>query len=185
VYAADPAPVPQQARKAPSRKKAAGGWDFQAPDRSAQISRWRESLSATLRRTVFAPSAPAGRFLRQKGAAAGKGLPPVQPNDLHAGNSPENRPFMVGDSAFVHGEFAVERTDWRPYGNDDYSSLAPTLKEEGRVGLYAGFQPDEAVELMFGPEYYLESAVMHPERTGQIKDGDSAFGVGMRLKIGF
>jgi hypothetical protein len=182
--AVDPAPTPQKTRKSPSRN-ATTHWDFRAPDRSFQNVRWRESLSATLRQTIFAPYAPAGRSLRRGGGAADKGLPPVRPDEPDQTPPSESRLFMLAPGVSVDGEFIREGTGWRAYSDADVAGYAIDLKEERRVGVYMGFYPDEAVELQVGPEYHLGSSVVQPERTGPVKDSNSALGVGMKLKIDF
>jgi len=183
VYAANPALTSQPVRKAPSRN-ATRSWNFRAPDRSFQHSRWRDALNAELRGITFAPFAPAERYLQHNGAA-GMDLPPIQLEELEKMRPQENSPFMLGGSTAVSGEFTKERTGWRVYNDDEYAGLVPVLKEEGRAGLYAGFRPDEAVELKLGPEYYLGSSVMRPDQTGYVKDAAGVFGLGMKLKIDF
>jgi hypothetical protein len=185
LFAADPAPVPQKKHSALSRNAAGSGWNFPAPDRRFQNARWRESLSVTLQKTTFAPSAPAGRYLQNNGAVAGKRLPPAQLDDLDKMRPPENRQLMLGNSTPVHGEFTRERTGWRAYNDADISGAASTLKEERRAAAYAGFHPGEDMELKVGPEYQLGSAVTRPEQTGHAKDGAGALGMGMKLKIDF
>jgi hypothetical protein len=174
---------PQNARQAPLQKSAKPGWDYQVPDRSAQHARWRESISATLQRTTFAPSAPAGRYLRHKDAKPGKRLPPVRLDELDALLPPEKKRNILGGNTPMHGEFAKERTGWRPYA--DHVGSDSVLREERRAGAYADFHPAEGVELKLGPEYYLGSSVLRPEQTGHSKDNASAFGMGMKLKIDF
>jgi len=103
AYAA--APVPSQTTQHIASKNAdKPGWDFQAPDRSIQNDRWRESISATLQQTTFAPSAPAGRYLQNNGTASGKRLPPAQLDDLDKMRPPENTQPMLGGKVPVHGE---------------------------------------------------------------------------------
>ena len=185
VYAASPA-VPQKTHKAPPKRAARSGWDFQAPDRSAQHARWRESISATLQQTTFAPSAPAGRYLQNNAPASAKRLPPAQIGDLDKMRPPENKQLMLGDKTAVHGEFVRERTAWRPHNeSSDAIDVGPALKEERRAGAYASFHPSEDVEFKFGPEYSLGTAVSRPEQTGYSKDHPGALGMGMRLKVDF
>jgi len=186
AYAAAPS-APQAARKIPSHKTARPRWDFQAPDRSAQSARWRESISATLQQGAFAPSAPAGRYLQHNAAASAKRLPPAQIGDLDKMRPPENKQLMLDNKASMHSEFTRESTGWRPHNEllDPVSAHSPALREELRAGAYAGFQPSEEVELRLGPEYHLGAAALRPEQTGHAKDSAGAFGIGMKLKIGF
>ena len=164
AYAAAPDAPQKKARNTPSANASSPGWDFQAPDRSVQNARWRESISATLQRTTFAPSAPAGRYLRHSANTPGKGLPPAQLDDLDKVRPPANKQSAPGGKTSVHGEFTKESTGWRPY-NDLAGSIGatPALKEERRAGAYADFHPDEDVELKLGPEYYLGSSALRPE----------------------
>jgi len=184
AHAAAPA-APQAARKVPSHKAARPGWNFQAPDRSAQNARWRESICDTLQRTTFATSAPAGRFLRHNATMSGKRLPPAQLDDLDKLRPPENTQNSPADKTRIQGEIAKDSTGWRPHdGFADTSGAAPALKEERRAGAYVDFHPSEDVELKFGPEYHLGATALRPEQTG--KTGDTAgLGMGMRLKIDF
>jgi hypothetical protein len=185
VYAATPA-KPHKARQTPPKKSAKADWDYQAPDRSAQHARWRESINTTLQRTTFAPSAPAGRYLRQKAAIPGNRLPPVRLDELDALLPPEKKPHALGGNSPVQGEFAKERTGWRPHADPaEPAGSASILREERRAGAYAGFHPAEDVELKLGPEYHLGSSVLRPEQTGQSKDNAGAFGMSMKLKIDF
>jgi hypothetical protein len=181
VYAATP--VTPQKTHPPSKNAAKPGWDFQAPDRSGQNARWRESINATLQQTTFAPSAPAGRYLRHNGAASGKRLPPAHMDDLDKMRPPENKQRMSGDKIPVQGEFTRERTNWRPY-NDPSDTTASVLKEDLRAGAYADFHSGEDVEFKLGPEYHFGSSAQRPEQTGHAKD-HAGFGMGMKLKIDF
>ena len=183
-YAASP-DVSQKPRKTPSKNAARPGWDFQTPDRSFQNARWQESISATLQRTTFAPSAPAGRYLQNNAPIAGKRLPPAQIGELDKMRPPENKQTMLGGKASVHGEFTKESTGWHPYNDPaNITGTSSTLKEERRAGAYADFHPSEDVELNLGPEYHLGSSALRPEQTGHSRD-TSALGMGMRMKIDF
>jgi len=185
AYAAAPA-APQKTPVMPSKNATRPGWDFQTPDRSVQNARWRESISATLRQTTFAPSAPAGRYLQHNATTAGKRLPPVQLDDLDKMRPPANKQPMLGGKVPVQGEFTKESTSWRPY--NDFAGgagVTPALREERRAGAYADFHPDEDVEFKVGPEYHLGSSVLRPEQTGHSKDHVGGFGMGMKLKIDF
>jgi len=183
VYAAAPVATPQKKRNPPARKAArADQWDFHAPDRRFQNSRWLESLHVPFQETSFAP---AERYLRNNGAFAGQYLPPAYLHDLNTPHPSEDKQFMLGGGASVYGEITKERTGWRMYHDEDYSGAASVLKEERRAGVYAGFHPDEAVELKIGPEYHLGSSVARPDQTGQAKDNAGEWGMGMKLKIGF
>jgi hypothetical protein len=188
AYAAAPhvsQAVPQKA--APSKNAPVPGWAFQVPDRSVQKARWQESLSATLRQTTFAPSAPAGRYLQHNTTQSGKRLPPAQLKDLDTMGPPENKRRKQGDTTPVRGEFTRESTGWRP-NSDPAGSVgaAPALKEERRAGAYADFHPDEDVEFKIGPEYNLGTSTLRPEQTGHAnKDSAGSFGMGMKLKIDF
>jgi hypothetical protein len=185
AYAAAPA-APQTTRKTPSKNAARPGWDFQVPDRNAQNARWRESLSATLQQTTFAPSAPAGRYLQNNATIPGKRLPPAQIDDLDKMRPPENKQPMLGGKTSVHGEFTKEKTGWRPHNElADTTGTTPALKEERRAGAYTDFHPDEDVELKFGPEYHFGTSTLRPEQTGRTKDKTGTFGMGMKLKIDF
>ena len=186
VYAAAPT-TPQKARNASSKNAAKPGWDFQAPDRSVQNARWRESISTTLQQTTFAPSTPAGRYLQHQAANSGKRLPPAQLDDLDKVRPPENKQHMPGGNTFVHGELVKERIGWRPHSSEgvEPGGAPPALKEERRAGAYAGFHPSEDVALKLGPEYHLSTSVLRPEQTGNSKDNSGTVGMGMRLKIDF
>ena len=185
VYAAAPA-VPKKKSAMPSKNATRPGWAFQAPDRSTQNARWRESISATLQKTTFAPFAPAGRYLQHNATTSGKRLPPTQLDDLDKIRPPEDKRPMLGGKVPVQGEVTRESTGWRPY-NDLPNSVGatPALKEERRAGAYADFHPDEDVEFKVGPEYHLGASVSRPEQTGHSKDHAGAFGMGMKLKIDF
>jgi len=180
------ASAPSQTDSTSSKNAAKRSWDFQAPDRSGQNARWRESISVTLQQTTFAPSAPAGRYLHKNETAPGKRLPPAQLDDLDKIRSPEKTQFMLGGRVPVHGEFVKESTVWRPYSGlaDDIVAAAP-LREERRAGAYAGLHPGEDVELKLGPEYHLGTSVLRPAQTGYSKDSAGTFGMGLRLKIDF
>ena len=170
----------------PSQNATRPDWDFQAPDRSTQDARWRESISATLQQTTFAPFAPAGRYLQHNATISGKRLPPAQLDDLDKMRPPENKQPKLGGKVPVQGEFTKESTGWRPHNDPAGSSGAtPALREERRAGAYADFHPDEDVEFRVGPEYHLGASVSRPEQTGHSKDHAGAFGMGMKLKIGF
>jgi hypothetical protein len=185
VVAAAPA-VPQKIPGKPSKNATRPGWDFQAPDRSALNARWRESISATLQQTTFAPFAPAGRYLQHNATLSGKRLPPAQLDDLDKIRPPENKKVMLGGKMPVQGEFVKESTGWRSYSDHASSAGAtPPLKEERRAGAYADFHPDEDVAFKIGPEYHLGSSVLRPDQTGHSKDHAGAFGMGMKLKIDF
>ncbi|MDR2696390.1 MAG: hypothetical protein LBC79_08445 [Deltaproteobacteria bacterium] len=186
AFAHAAAPVAPQKKQALPKNAARSGWAFQAPDRSAQNARWHESLGATLEKTTFAPSAPAGRYLRHSAATSGKRLPPARLDDLNAMLPPENTQPMLGDKTPIHGEFTRERISWRPHNDAaDAFGVTPALKEERRAGAYAGFHPGEDVEIKLGPEYYLGSAAQRPDQTGNAKDSAGALGMGMKLKIDF
>jgi hypothetical protein len=185
LFAADPAATPQKKRSVQLQSAARSGWNFSAPDRRFQNARWRESIGATLEQTTFAPSAPAGRYLKNNGTLAGKRLPPAHLDDLDKMRPPENRQLMLGGSTPVHGEFTKERTGWRAYNDADIPGVSSSLKEERRAAAYAGFHPGEDVELKVGPEYQLGSSVTRPEQTGHAKDGAGTLGMGMKLKIDF
>jgi hypothetical protein len=180
--AASPAP-PKNTRNTPSQNATMPGWGFQVPDRSALYARWRESISATLQQTTFAPSAPAGRYLQHNATASGKRLPPVQLEDLDKMGPPNKKTDAKNP---VQGEFVKESTGWRPY-NDAAASIGatPALKEERRAGAYADFHHGEDVELKLGPEYHLGTSTLRPAQTGHSKDNAGSLGMGMRLKIDF
>ena len=185
TYAAAPA-TPQKTHNAPSKNSTKPGWNFHAPDRSIQNARWRESISTTLQQTTFAPSAPAGRYLRHNAASSGKRLPPAQLDDLDKIRPPENKQHTPGGNPFVHGELVKESIGWRQHNEGADTSGAPLpLKEERRAGAYAGFHPGEDVEFKIGPEYHLSTSVLRPEQTGHSKDNSGTIGMGMRLKIDF
>ena len=176
----------QQKTHVPSKKAAKPGWDFQAPDKSAQHARWRESISATLQQTTFAPSAPAGRYLRHSAAMPGKRLPPAQLDDLDAMRPPERKQHTLNGKTPVHGEFTKQSIGWRSQ-NDPAAAVGalPPLKEERRAAAYADFRLAEDMELNLGPEYHLGASVLRPEQTGHTKDNVGAFGMSMKLKIDF
>ena len=179
------AAAPNAPRKAaPSQNVPYPGWAFQVPDRSAQNVRWQESLSLTLQQTTFAPSAPAGRYLRHNATRFDTRLPPAQLKDLDTMSPPDNRQRAPGDTAQVRGEFTKESTAWRPH-NDlaDSGGATPALREERRAGAYADFHPGEDVELKIGPEYH-GVATLRPDQTGRAKD-NAGLGMGMKLKIDF
>jgi len=179
------AAAPQKTRPAPSQNATRPGWDFQAPDRSAQDARWRESISATLQQTTFAPAAPAGRYLRHNATISGKRLPPARMDDLDTIRPPEQKQSLGGKTP-VHGEFTKHSTSWRPQNDPaDASGGMPALREERRAGAYADFHLAEDVELKLGPEYNLGASTLRPEQTGHSKDNAGTFGMGMKLKIDF
>ena len=177
--------APQKARQSPSKNAAHPDWAFKVPDRSAQKARWRESLSGTLQRTTFAPTAPAGRYLQHNVPPSGKRLPPAQLKDLDTMGSSENKRHRQGDTPPIHGEFTKESSGWRPQSDPaDSAGATPALREERRVGAYADFHPGEDVEFKIGPEYNLGTATLRPEQTGHAKDS-AGLGMGMKLKIDF
>lgn len=184
AYAAAPA-APQTLPVTPSKNAARPGWDFQAPDRSAQDVRWRESINSTLQQTTFAPFAPAGRYLRHNATLSAKRLPPAQLDDLDKMRPPEDKRPLLGGKVPVHGEFTKESTGWRPNNDAAGNAGATALREERRAGAYADFHPDEDVELRVGPEYQLGATVLRPEQTGHSKDHAGSFGMGLKLKIDF
>ncbi|MDR0239204.1 MAG: hypothetical protein LBI88_03095 [Deltaproteobacteria bacterium] len=178
----------QKTRPVPSTNATKPGWSFQAPDRSAQDARWRESISATLQQTTFAPSAPAGRYLQHNATMPGKRLPPARLDDLDTMRPPERKQRMADGKPSVHGEFTKHSTSWRPQHDPaDTAGATPALREERRAGAYADFHPAEDVELKLGPEYHLGTSTLRPDQTGHSKDKDNvgAFGMGMKLKIDF
>jgi hypothetical protein len=182
------AAAPQNMPTAPSKNAGKPGWNFQAPDRSVQNTRWRESIQATLQQTTFAPSAPAGRYLQHNATSSGKGLPPAQLDDLDKMRPPENAQLTLGGSTPVHGEFTKEKTAWRPHNDpaDPAAGVTSVLKEERRAGAYADFRPAEDVELMLGPEYHFGASALRPDQTGSAnRDNAGSFGMGMKLKIDF
>ncbi|MDR2696481.1 MAG: hypothetical protein LBC79_08920 [Deltaproteobacteria bacterium] len=186
AFAHAAAPAAPQKAKAQPKNAVRSGWAFQMPDRSAQNARWHESLSATLQNTTFAPSAPAGRYLRHSPAAPGKRLPPTRLDDLDTMLPPEKTPLTLGDKTPIHGEFSRERISWRQHNDAaDTFGATPALKEERRAGAYAGFYPSEDVEIKLGPEYNLGTSVQRPDQTGNAKDSAGSFGMGMKLKIDF
>jgi hypothetical protein len=184
AYAAAPA-APKKTRAVPSKSVGKPGWDFQAPDRSAQSARWRESLCVTLQQTTFAPAAPAGRYLQHNATTSAKRLPPAQMDDLDKIRPPENKRPSLGGKASMHAEITKESTGWRPHNDLGDAVGAKALREERRAGAYAGFHPGEDVELKLGPEYHLGASSLRPEQTGQTKDNAGALGMGMKLKIDF
>jgi len=184
VYAADSGPATQKARKA-SLRNAGKRWNFQTPDKRLRNDHRHKALNAALRMTFLAPFAPGAHSSLHDGAVGDSGLPGAQREEADTTHPQDNRQIMLGGNAFISGEFSRERTGWRPYNDDEQAGLAFALKEEGRAGLYAGFHPDEAVELKLGPEYYLGSSVTRPDQTGYVKDGAGVLGLGMKLKIDF
>jgi len=176
----------QKTRTAPSKSATKPGWKFQELNRSTQNARWRESISTTLQQTTFAPSAPAGRYLRNSATVDGKRLPPAQMDDLDKIRPSENKQATLDGKTTMHGEFAKESTGWRPHNVlADATATTPALREERRASAYAGFHPSEDVELKLGPEYHLGASVLRPEQTGYTKDNTGSFGMGMKLKIDF
>ena len=186
AFACAAAPAAPKKTQAAPKNAAKTAWAFHAPDRSAQNARWHESLNATLQQTTFAPSAPAGRYLRNSAAAPGKRLSPARLDDFNAALPPEKTQLTLDDKTPIHGEFSRERISWRPHNDADAAvGVTPALKEERRAGAYAGFHPGEDVEIKLGPEYHLGTAVQRPDQTGNSKDGAGALGMGMKLKIDF
>jgi len=179
--------APQKTRSAPSKNATRPDWNFQAPDRSAQNVRWRESISATLQQTTFAPATPAGRYLQHNATISGKRLPPARMDDLDAIRPPEHKQQRTPDGKPpVHGEFTKHSTSWRPQsGPADTAGAIPALREERRAAAYADFHLAEDVELKLGPEYQLGTSTLRPEQTGHCKDNTGALGMGMQLKIDF
>ncbi|MCL1985383.1 MAG: hypothetical protein FWG59_02920 [Betaproteobacteria bacterium] len=184
-YAAPPA-AQQKTHKLPSKNATRPGWDFQVPDRSFQNARWRESISATLRQTTFAPSSPAGRYLQKNATIPGSRLPPAQIGELDKMRPPETQQGILGEKASIHGEFTKESTGWHPYnGPADITGNNSTLREERRAGAYADLHPSEDVEFQLGPECYLGGSALRPEQTGRAKDTSATLGMGMKMKIDF
>jgi len=177
---------PQNTQPAPSKNATKPHWNFPAPDRSAQDARWRESISATLQQTTFAPSAPAGRYLQYSSTKSGKRLPPADMNELDAIHPPEHKKKELDSNTPIRGEFSKQSTSWRPLSDpSDTAGTTPALREERRAAAYAYFQPAEDVALKLGPELNLGTTTPLTDQTGHYKDNYGGLGMGMQLKIDF
>jgi hypothetical protein len=153
-------------------------WDFRETDKSALHERWKESISATLKGTVFAPSAPAGRYLQRAGGPTDK-LPPARLEHLDAARPQEQGKITFGGKTPITGEFEQESSGWRPFADE------PSLREERRAGAYAGFYSDEDLEIKLGPEYHFGTVTSRPEQTGRGDDRPGSLGMGMKFKLDF
>jgi hypothetical protein len=183
VLAAGPAEAAAaSARPAREKIRSAGerppAWDFRDADKSAFHERWKESITATLKGTVFAPSSPAGRYLQRAGGPTGA-LPPARLEHLDAARPPEREGFLLGGETPITGEFEQESSGWRPFADD------PSLREEKRAGAYAGFRPGEDMEIKLGPEYHFSTVTSRPEQTGRSDDRPGSLGMGMKFKLDF
>ena len=190
--AKDSAPVAKKhAKKAPHKSPAprsaqggGAGWDFKESDKSDLNDRWRESINNTLSKTTFAPSAPAGRYLRQPYSSSGN-LPPAHIEDLDKIRPPEEKQPLFGNAnSGISPEMSKESVGWRP--GSDSSLGAPPLKEERIAGAYADLHPDANVEVKVGPEYHFNDSSLRPDQTGYSnKDGAGSMGMGMKFKLDF
>lgn len=195
AYAATRAKAQSETRpvkKTGGKDRKKPGWDFHETDKSALNARWKESISVTLRKTTFAPSAPAGRYL-QRSKDTANALPPAQIADLDKIPPQGPKKIVFGDTEPpISGEFTQESIGWRP----DTPLNAPmnefsgpgserALKEERQAGAYADFHPGEDIELKLGPEYHFSSQALRPDQTGRVRDAPGSLGMGMKLKMDF
>ena len=160
------------------------GWDFKESDKGALNNRWRESINNTLSKTTFAPTAPAGRYLRQPYSSRGN-LPPAHIEDLDKLRPAEAKSLRFGDAnAGISPEINQESIGWRATG--DSSIGAPPLKEERTAGAYADLHPDEDVEVKLGPEYRFGDSSLRPDQTGYSnRESSGSMGMGMKFKLDF
>ncbi len=166
-------------------KKAGAGWEFRRQTPRPPAEGWKESLNATLRKTTFAPDAPAGRFLKRSGTAIKEA--PSHTEELDALlPKQESKKLMIGNRP-ISTDFGSEKSDYTPQDTrlNKAASMAPAAPEQKKAGAYADFHPTEDVDLKIGPEYHIGSNALQADQIGKNKEVPGSVGMGMKFKMDF